>query len=75
MREVVYLDYNNYEQMTWFFKQGAKAAKWVLVDKIIETATGKAVGALYDIRGFGRKKIIKKAASFHKNSVRREIVV
>lgn len=69
MREAVFIDFSNKEQVEWFIKRGAKLVKWIPLDSIVETATGKVIGRLYLPRGLFAKKAIKEATSFMKNMV------
>lgn len=69
MREAVFIDFSNKEQVVWFIKRGVKLAKWIPLDSVVETATGKTVGRLYLPTGLFAKKAVKEATSFMKDMV------
>lgn len=64
-----YISLTNHEQVEWWNKVGRKLAKAHLVDKMVETATGKTVGLVVHITGLLSKFVEYKLTSFHKNPV------
>lgn len=64
-----YISLTNHEQVEWWNKVGRKLAKAHLVDKMVETATGKTVGLIVHLTGLLSKFVEYKLGSFHKDSV------
>ena len=64
VREIIFIDAKNKKQRNWFKNLNVNVEE---VDKIVETATGKVIGVLYDIKTknpFKRRKIIKQNKKF-----------
>lgn len=47
VREIIFIDAENKKQRNWFKNLNVNVEE---VDKIVETATGKVIGVLYDIK-------------------------
>lgn len=69
MKEAVFIDFSNNEQVTWFIERGVKLANWIPLEPIVETATGKTIGRLFLPTGLFAKKAVKEAKSFMKDVV------
>ena len=65
----IWIDYKNAEQVAWWNNIGSKLVKVAFYNEIVETATGKPVGVLMNIKGLLSRYVIKQNEKFIKNPV------
>lgn len=65
----IFIDLRNKEHVDWWLNTASKMVKVVKSEKIVETATGKPVGAIIMIKGMRKNKVVRENLKFIKNPV------
>lgn len=65
----IFVSITNREHATWWNNKARKLIKVVNYDRIIETATTKEVGVIFEIKGLLADYVVKKNLGFLKKPV------